>query len=248
MGRYVVRDDVAVADCALEIEGRDLNDLFETVARAVAELMVDPATVATTVRREIALAAPALDLLLFDWIAELIFLKDSEQLIFTETSVAVQAEPPCRLVARVAGGLIDRERTDPARRRQGPDPSPLRRRAGGRGLAGPRGHRHLIGSSQAVSHADRPPRRARAGKHRRAVSPAPHRGCGASSTWCVPAQKRSSARSWRTWPSCPSSEPRAGRLGRNLSKNARSATALPGRSERGASGGPSEAPHVYRPI
>jgi SHS2 domain-containing protein len=111
MGRYLVLEDVAVADCALEIEGRDLNDLFETVARAVAELMVDPATVATTVRREIALAAPALDFLLFDWIAELIFLKDSEQLILTETSVAVQAEPMCRLVARVAGGLIDREHT-----------------------------------------------------------------------------------------------------------------------------------------
>jgi SHS2 domain-containing protein len=111
VGRYVVRDDVVIADCALEIEGRDLNDLFETVACAVAELMVDPATVVLTVRREIALAAPALDLLLFDWIAELIFLKDSEQLILTETSVEVQVGPSCRLVARVAGGRIDRERT-----------------------------------------------------------------------------------------------------------------------------------------
>jgi SHS2 domain-containing protein len=112
VGRYVVRDDVAVADCALEIEGRDLSDLFETAARAVAELMVDPATVPTAVRREIALTAPALDLLLFDWIAELIFLKDSEGLIVTETTVVVQAEPPCRLGARAAGGPIDRERID----------------------------------------------------------------------------------------------------------------------------------------
>jgi len=111
MGRYVVREDVAVADCALEIEGRDLGDLFETAARAVAELMVDPGTVATAIRREIALAATALDLLFFDWIAELIFLKDSEQLILTETSVAVEAGPAWRLVARVAGGTIDRERT-----------------------------------------------------------------------------------------------------------------------------------------
>jgi SHS2 domain-containing protein len=111
MGRYVVLEDVAVADCALEVEGRDLNDVFETMARAVAELIVDPATVAITVRREIALSAPSLDLLLFDWIAELIFLKDSERLVFAEVSADVRAEPPCRLVARVAGGLIDRERT-----------------------------------------------------------------------------------------------------------------------------------------
>jgi SHS2 domain-containing protein len=111
MGRYTVQDEVAIADCALSIEGRDLADLFETAARAVAELMVDPATVAVTVRREIALVAPALDLLLFDWIAELIFLKDSEGLIVTETAVAVDGGPPCRLAARTAGGLIDRQRT-----------------------------------------------------------------------------------------------------------------------------------------
>ena len=111
MGRYVVRDDVAIADCALEIEGRDLGDLFETAARAVGELMVDPATVTTTVRRAIALVAPALDLLLFDWIAELLFLKDSEQLIVTKASVTVEAGAPCRLTARVAGGHIDREHT-----------------------------------------------------------------------------------------------------------------------------------------
>jgi len=118
----MVRDDVAVADCALEIEGGDLGDLFETAARAVSELMVDPATVVPAVRREIVLAAPALDLLLFDWIAELLFLKDSEQLIVTKTSAAVEvagtapdpssaAGTPCRLVARVVGGPIDREHT-----------------------------------------------------------------------------------------------------------------------------------------
>jgi protein archease len=111
MGRYVFLEDIAVADCAIEVVGRDLGDLFETVARAVAEIMVDPATIAVTVQREIGLSASALDLLLFDWIAELVFLKDSEQLIFTDTTVAVTGPPACRLTARVAGGQIDRGRT-----------------------------------------------------------------------------------------------------------------------------------------
>ncbi len=112
MGRYVVLEDVAVADCALEIEGRDLDDLFETVARAVAELMVDPATIATSLTRDLALSAPSLDLLLFDWVDELIFLKDSEQIVLTEVAVDVPAAtPPCRLAARATGGRIDRERT-----------------------------------------------------------------------------------------------------------------------------------------
>jgi protein archease len=111
MGRYMVLDDVAVADCALEIEGRDLNDLFQTAAQAVAELMVDPATVDTSLKREIALSAPSLDLLLFDLVAELIFLKDGEQVILTEVSADVQAGVPCRLLARAVGGRIDRGHT-----------------------------------------------------------------------------------------------------------------------------------------
>jgi hypothetical protein len=45
VGRYAVPDDVALADCALEIEGEDDSDLFGTAAVARAELMVEPATV-----------------------------------------------------------------------------------------------------------------------------------------------------------------------------------------------------------
>jgi len=111
MGRYGFLDEIAVADYALEVVGGDLSDLFETVARAVAEIMVDPTTIAVTVRREIRLIAPALDLLLFDWIAELVFLKDSEQLILTETTVTATTPPACRLIAQVTGGRIDRART-----------------------------------------------------------------------------------------------------------------------------------------
>jgi SHS2 domain-containing protein len=111
VGRYVLLEDITMADCAIEVIGHDLSDLFATVSRAVAEIMVDPHTIPVTIRREIALTASGLDLLLFDWIAELIFVKDSESLIFTETTVTVTGPPGCRLVARVAGGPIDRART-----------------------------------------------------------------------------------------------------------------------------------------
>lgn len=111
MGHYEILDTVAVADCAFDVQGRDLGDLFETVARAVAELMVDPATLAVTLEREVALAADTLDLLLFDWVSELIFLKDAEQAVFPVAAVTVTGEPSPRLDARLRGGRIDRERT-----------------------------------------------------------------------------------------------------------------------------------------
>lgn len=111
MGQWEVLESIAVADCALEIEGESLGDLFETAARALAELMVDPATVSVTAGRTLTLAAPSRDLLLFDWIAELIFLKDAEQMVFTHARVEVDGGSPARLTAWLAGGRIDPART-----------------------------------------------------------------------------------------------------------------------------------------
>ncbi len=110
MGHYQFLDSVAIADCALEIEADSLDDLFETAARALADVMVDADTMPLTVERTVTLEAESLDLLLWDWLAELIFLKDSEQLIFPRASVDVSTGVPCSLAARLTGGPIDPER------------------------------------------------------------------------------------------------------------------------------------------
>ena len=103
-------ETIAIADCAFEIHGRDLDDLFATAARALADLMVDPQTVPRDVERTLSLEARALDLLLHDWLSELIFLKDSERLVIPEAVVTVRATPPL-LTARLQGGRIDPART-----------------------------------------------------------------------------------------------------------------------------------------
>ena len=100
-----------MADCASEIEGDSLDDLFETAARALCELMVDPATVAPTVERTVSLGAGAVDLLFYDWLSELIFLKDRDREVFIRTEVRVTTASPWRLAARLEGGSIDPERT-----------------------------------------------------------------------------------------------------------------------------------------
>jgi SHS2 domain-containing protein len=111
MGAYRVLDEIAPADCALEIEAVDLADLFVTAARALAELMVEPETLVPTVERDIEIEAPARDLLLFDWLGELIFLKDRDGEVFPVADVRIEGDGPFRLVGRVRGGRIDPERT-----------------------------------------------------------------------------------------------------------------------------------------
>ena len=111
MGRYEILEEMALADCAMQIEGADPGDLFETAARALTELMVDPETIGTAVTRTITLTAPGLDLLLYDWLSELIYRKDRDREVFPETRVRVTGTGPCRLEAEVRGDVIDRGRT-----------------------------------------------------------------------------------------------------------------------------------------
>ena len=106
MGRWRVLEGVVVADCALDSEGDTLAALCDTAARAVGDLMVEPCTVGTDVVRSVSLTAESLDLLLYDWLSELIFLKDSERLVFPRTDVQVQ-ETPCALRARLMGGPLE---------------------------------------------------------------------------------------------------------------------------------------------
>ena len=106
MGRSQLLETVAIADCALDLEGTDLDDLFATAARALAELMVDPATLMPSLERHVALEAASVDLLLFDWLGELIALKDEDGAAFPEAEVRVEPGTPWRLRARLVGGRL----------------------------------------------------------------------------------------------------------------------------------------------
>ncbi len=43
MGRFRFLEEMVLSDAAVDLEGEDLDDLFETAALALADLMVDPA-------------------------------------------------------------------------------------------------------------------------------------------------------------------------------------------------------------
>ncbi|HEX7126387.1 MAG TPA: archease, partial [Thermodesulfobacteriota bacterium] len=100
---------------AIEVTGRDLDDLFATAAQAVAVLMADPRTVPLTVERTVSLSASREDLLLYDWLSELILRKDRDQEVFPDVEVRVSGNGDVRLTARLRGGSLASPRT--ARRR-----------------------------------------------------------------------------------------------------------------------------------
>src|SRR5262245_55651205 len=107
MGQYRFLDDVALADCAVELDGSSLGDLFETAALALCDVIADPVTVTPTVARTLTLEAPDGGALLYDWLAELILRKDRDGEIYPSCSARVSDGPgPWRLEARLQGAEI----------------------------------------------------------------------------------------------------------------------------------------------
>ena len=107
---YRFREDMATADVAVEVQAKTLNQLFTDAGMAVAEQSANPKTVKPKIKKEIVLKETNLEKLLFNFIEELIFIKDSECMVFNKFKGAVkQGEKECTLHAVVYGDTINQK-------------------------------------------------------------------------------------------------------------------------------------------
>jgi SHS2 domain-containing protein len=106
---YKFLPDVALADVAFQAESHTVNGLFELCAQAMTDIMVDPKTLSKKVSRAFSIKSDDLDRLLYDFLSELIVIKDVDSLLFAEFQVEV-AKSGTSLSARAKGEPIDRKR------------------------------------------------------------------------------------------------------------------------------------------
>lgn len=106
---YKFLPDVALADIAFEAESDTLNGLFESCAMALTDIMVDPKTLRANGTKEISLKSDDPDRLLYDFLTELIVIKDVDSLLFLEIDVDVKSSGT-ELSAVLTGEPIDRVR------------------------------------------------------------------------------------------------------------------------------------------
>lgn len=85
--KFKFLEKVAIADIAFEAYGKNLKELFENSAMAVAETMAEVKTVEPKIKKEINLENEKVDGLLFDFIGELIYLKDKDAFVFNKFDV-----------------------------------------------------------------------------------------------------------------------------------------------------------------
>jgi SHS2 domain-containing protein len=107
---YRFLSNIAIADIAFVARADSLPALFESAARALTEVMVDRKTVVGRVGRTIELTSPTGDRLLYDFLTELIVIKDVDSLLFKDFKVSIVSGPEHRLFCEMRGEEIDRER------------------------------------------------------------------------------------------------------------------------------------------
>ncbi len=115
---YRFLEDVAIADLAYEVEAKSLPDLFAEAAEALMKVQIDNLG---SIRRDqfklIELSDRDLEALLHQFLQELVFWKDSQQLLLLPESVKMRKDAGgYHLKASLAG-----ENLDPARHSQGVD-------------------------------------------------------------------------------------------------------------------------------
>ncbi len=105
---YRFLPNVAIADIAYEVRSRNVGGIFEGAAIALTEVMVDRRTIRPRLKRDVRVTAEDIDRLLYDFLTEIIILKDADSLLFKEFDVSVEGEKNLRCTLR--GELIDRSR------------------------------------------------------------------------------------------------------------------------------------------
>src|SRR2546430_7861949 len=79
---YKFLEEIATADFAFEATGRDLAELFTDAADATMNVMIDNLDpIEPREMRHIELSNDKIDMLLFDFLQELIYFKDAERLL-----------------------------------------------------------------------------------------------------------------------------------------------------------------------
>ena len=101
--------EVALADVAFESSSPTLGGLFEESAKALTDVMVDPRSLHLRVRRSIEITSQDIDRLLYDFLTELIVIKDVDSLLWKRFDVRVD-QKKCSLKCTMRGEAIDRSR------------------------------------------------------------------------------------------------------------------------------------------
>ncbi len=109
---YTYLEEIAIADIAFRATGKTEEEVFAAAADATVNVMVeDPATIQDRERIPLKLENDALDLLLFDFLNEFVYLKDAKGLLMRVGTIRIGRQDS----RFTLGGELYGEKLDPLR-------------------------------------------------------------------------------------------------------------------------------------
>jgi len=98
-------EDITIADVAFEATGKDLTELFQSAAQAVIESLANPKTVKPEIVKQIKIKEKDVEKLLFNFLEEIVYLKDKDAIVFNDVKVKVD-EKKMEVTAMLTGDNI----------------------------------------------------------------------------------------------------------------------------------------------
>ncbi|HLI46713.1 MAG TPA: archease [Geobacterales bacterium] len=108
---YRYLEDIAIADLAFEVQAKNLENLFKLAGKAVSNAMVlDLNSIKKEITKDILIESEDLEILLYNFLEEIIYYKDTEGLVFSDFDVSIETNGKKKLKAKAYGEKLDYKR------------------------------------------------------------------------------------------------------------------------------------------
>jgi len=118
--KYRLIEGITSADYAYEITGKNLSELFENAALALTSAMVKLNSVMPKTRKTINLKAATVDKLLYDFLDEVLFIKDTANFLSAKVKIEVK-NPSLKDKTYKVNAILFGEEIDQSRHELGND-------------------------------------------------------------------------------------------------------------------------------
>jgi SHS2 domain-containing protein len=103
---YRFLEDVVTADLAFEVYAENVEELFQEAGRAISEAMVDTESLKGLITKHLEIHSETLEGLLYDFLSEIVLLKDRDSIVFKQ--IKVKVDKPAQGYTLVVEALCDK--------------------------------------------------------------------------------------------------------------------------------------------
>ncbi|MFH1473972.1 MAG: archease [Candidatus Aenigmatarchaeota archaeon] len=105
--RFKFLEDMATADVAFEAYGKTLEEAFANSALAMFEVQTDVGKIKPIISKDVEIVSENKESLLFDWLSELLYFRDIENMFFGKFDIKIEKNENFKLTGKIYGEKIE---------------------------------------------------------------------------------------------------------------------------------------------